>query len=95
VTRCKCGKRHRTAKTLLRCQHHTEWICGSGPIALLSCGWRKTITLHANLRLAEIERDALDGTGCGHLCHGYPQVIGFVNLEKQRLQTARNADCSL
>jgi hypothetical protein len=92
--RCKCGKRHRTPRTLLACHiPHAAWISGKGNIALIARCGIPTITLHDSTASALRDMEFIDTVGCGHACSGRrsDHVIAWVNLAGQRMETTRDA----
>ena len=76
MSRCSCGKQHRTYRTLAKCiWPRAAWIAGRGPFALLAHCSVLTVTLHETLESALAAKNVIDRTACGHACHRAHKIV--------------------
>lgn len=79
--RHRCEKRHRTARTFMKCAiRRAAWVQGEGPYALIAWCGVPTVTLYESRELAEFFEEQIDRYACGHLCKG-DHIIVRVKLD--------------
>lgn len=81
--RHRCEKKHRSARTFMKCAiPRAVWIRGEGSFALIAWCEVPTVTLHKTVELAESAKERIDCSACGHMCHGR-HVIVRIELDPQ------------
>jgi hypothetical protein len=76
VSRCRCGKQHRSYWTLAKCLWpRAIWDGGNGPYALLAHCDVLTVSLHKTLESALDSKRQIDWTACGGRCRRDHEIV--------------------
>lgn len=74
--RHNCTKKHRTARTFMKCAiRRAVWIWGEGEYALIAWCGVPTVMLHETREQAEWSEEQIDRYGCGHECDGRHIIV--------------------
>ncbi|WP_280298760.1 hypothetical protein [Nocardia neocaledoniensis] len=74
--RHNCEKKHRTARTFMKCAiRRAAWVQGEGPYALIAWCGVPTVMLHPTLEAAEWSEEMIDRYACGSKCNGRHIIV--------------------